>query len=107
MLEFLKRGQAARDVRLMAAQGLAQVPASELLAILVLLTTDEDEEVRRTATDTLDHLPREAVRNFLSSSQAPADVRAYFARSPQPAAQLVPAAAETEAEGAEGVDLEA
>lgn len=78
MLEFLKRGQAARDVRLMAAQGLAQVPASELLSILVFLTQDEDDVVRTTATSTLSQLPIEAVRSFLAGTTVADDVRAYF-----------------------------
>lgn len=78
MLEFLKRGQAARDVRLMAAQGVAQVSAGELLAILVFLTRDEDAEVRITATETLRQLPLDALRTFLATGAVPDEVRAYF-----------------------------
>lgn len=77
MLEFLRRGQAARDVRLMAAQGVAQVSVGELLAILVFLTRDEDAEVRATATETLRQLPLDALRTFLASGSVPGDVRAY------------------------------
>lgn len=80
MLEFLKRGQAARDVRLMAAQGLAPLPATELLAVLVYLTRDEDPEIRTTAQDTLRQLPADAIRAFLAGAAAPDDVRAYFER---------------------------
>lgn len=78
MLEFFKRGQAARDVRLMAAQGAIEAKASELLSILVLLLTDEDEEIRTTADVTLHRLPAPAVDAFLATADVTPDVRAYF-----------------------------
>lgn len=94
MLEFLKRGQAARDVRLMAARGVVQGSPAELLAILVWLTRDLDAEVRATATETLAQLPREAVQAFLSAGSVPEDVRAYFehtaAAEPAPEAGVAP-----------------
>ncbi len=85
MLEFFRRGQAARDVRLMAAQGVVQAPVTELLEILVFLTKDADDEVRATAAATLRDLPDEAVRAFLASGALSADVRQYFDRPPAPA----------------------
>jgi hypothetical protein len=78
MLEFFKRGQAARDVRLMAAQGALEAKASELLSILVLLLNDEDEEIRTTARDTLRKLPAQAVDTFLATTDVAAEVRTYF-----------------------------
>jgi hypothetical protein len=78
MLEFFKRGQAARDVRLMAAQGVLDVRASELLSILVLLRHDADDEVRATAEATLARLPAKAVHAFLASAEVAPEVRAYF-----------------------------
>jgi len=78
MLEFFKRGQAARDVRLMAAQGVLDVRASELLSILVLLRHDADDEVRATAEATLARLPAKAVHAFLASADVAPEVRAYF-----------------------------
>lgn len=78
MLEFFKRGQAARDVRLMAAQGVLDVRASELLSILVLLRHDADDEVRATAEATLARLPAKAVHAFLASADVVPEVRAYF-----------------------------
>jgi hypothetical protein len=82
MLERLKRGEAARDVRLLAAQGMAPAPASELLSILVWLTRDEDEEVRATAARTLSYLPIEAIRQFLGGVVVTDEVRAYFEQAP-------------------------
>lgn len=78
MLEFFKRGQAALDVRLMAAQGVVEAPAHELLEILVVLTRDEDDAVRRTAAETLRNLPPDAVQSFLNSGTVSDDVRQYF-----------------------------
>lgn len=78
MLEFFKRGQAARDVRLTAAQGALEAKASELLSILVLLLNDEDEEIRTTARDTLRGLPAQAVDTFLATTDVAAEVRTYF-----------------------------
>ncbi len=78
MLEFFKRGQAARDVRLMAAQGALEAKASELLSILVLLLTDEDEEIRTTADATLHRLPAQAVNAFLATADVTPEVREYF-----------------------------
>jgi hypothetical protein len=78
MLEFFKRGQAARDVRLTAAQGALEAKASELLSILVLLLNDEDEEIRTTARDTLRRLPAQAVDTFLATTDVAAEVRTYF-----------------------------
>lgn len=78
MLEFFKRGQAARDVRLMAAQGIVEAPASELLSILVLLTSDPDEEIRGTAAETLSRLPLDAVRVYLAGTTVSDEVKAYF-----------------------------
>lgn len=79
MLEFFKRGQAARDVRLMAAQGVVEAPANELLEILVVLTKDSDAEVCRTAVETLSNLPADAVQSLLASGAVSDDVRLYFA----------------------------
>lgn len=96
MLEFFKRGQAARDVRLMAAQGAIEAKASELLSILVLLLTDEDEEIRTTADATLHRLPAPAVDAFLATADVTPDVRAYFQRLlPTPASHSAPPASPT------------
>ena len=46
LLDFFKRGEVARDVRLLAAQGALAPRAHEQLAILVLLLDDPDPEIR-------------------------------------------------------------
>ena len=77
-LAFFKRGCAARDVRLEAAQGAIAAPTDEMLAILVLLVGDEDDEVRTTAANTLKRLPGEAIRQYLDTTEVPADVRSQL-----------------------------
>jgi hypothetical protein len=46
LLDFFKRGEVARDVRMQAAQGALAPRAHEQLAILVLLLDDSDREIR-------------------------------------------------------------
>lgn len=107
-MEFLKRGQAVRDVRLMAARGVAEVPINEPLAILVLLTRDADADVRATATETLRQLPSEAVRAFLATGSVADEVRAYFdnasAVASAPQAGTAPTADAPMAEGHTATD---
>jgi len=86
LLEFFKRGEVARDVRLQAARGALAPRAHEQLGILVLLLDDGDEEIRATATQTLDRIPQGALSRFLARADAPAALREFFAgRGIQPA----------------------
>jgi hypothetical protein len=64
LLDFFKRGEVARDVRLLAAQGALAPRAHEQLAILVLLLEDTDPEIRRTADSTLNQIPVAVLRSF-------------------------------------------
>lgn len=107
MLDFLKRGQAARDVRMMAARGVVQASLDELLAILVWLTRDADAEVRVTATETLSQLPIDAIRAFLTADAVSDEVREYFRNLPASAPPLeaaTAAMAETTAPTADASD---
>jgi hypothetical protein len=79
LLEFFKRGEVARDVRLSAAQGALAPRAHEQIAILVLLLDDADEEIRKTANDTLNRIPEKSLRAYLGRSDVPIGVREFFA----------------------------
>jgi len=79
LLDLFKRGEVDRDVRLQAAQGAFAPRAHEQLAILVLLQTDSDLEVRTTARQTLDKIPVEALRAFLGRSDVSVSMREFFA----------------------------
>jgi hypothetical protein len=78
LLDFFKRGEVERDVRLQAAQGALAPRAHEQLAILVLLLEDQDREIRETADETLNRIPVEALQKFLARSDIPIDLREFF-----------------------------
>lgn len=79
LLDFFRRGEVARDVRLLAAQGGLATRAHEQLGILVHLLEDADPEVRETADATLNRIPPEALAAFLARPDAPAALREFFA----------------------------
>ena len=78
LLDFFKRGEVARDVRLLAAQGALAPRAHEQLAILVLLLEDADPEIRQVADDTLKRIPVESLKTFLARSDVPIGLREFF-----------------------------
>ena len=78
LLEFFKRGEVARDVKLLAAQGGFAPRADEQLSILVLLLEDADPEIRSTADDTLNNIPLEALQAFLAKPDIPLGLREFF-----------------------------
>jgi hypothetical protein len=91
LIDFFRRGEVARDVRLLAAQGALAPRAQEQLALLVLLSDDADPEVARAAAATLDALPLEPLRVFLARSDTPPEMRTFFeARGVRPAEGGVP-----------------
>lgn len=79
LVEFFKRGEVGRDVRLLAARGGFAPRAHDQLSILVLLLDDPDPEVRQTADDTLKRLPAEALSNFLARPDVSSTLREFFA----------------------------
>jgi hypothetical protein len=79
LYDFFRRGEAARDVRLLAAQGGLAPRAGEQLNILVLLLDDPDAEIRLTADDTLNRIPAEALSRFLAGPDASLSLREFFA----------------------------
>ncbi|HEX6006529.1 MAG TPA: hypothetical protein VFY80_01115, partial [Burkholderiales bacterium] len=81
---------------LLAARGAIAPRALEQLALLALLTEDADPEVRRTAAETLDRIPTEAISTFIARSEVPAELRAFFVARGVPVASA-PAAEAPEA----------
>lgn len=79
LVDFFKRGEVARDVRLLAAQGAIAPRAHEQLGILALLVDDADPEIRQTAAATLDRIPADALRAFLARADVPIGLREFFA----------------------------
>src|SRR4029453_17514249 len=80
LIDLFRRGEAARDVRLLAAPGGLTPRELDQLALLVLLSDDEDTEVSASAKATLDKLPVDPLRAFLARADVPAEIREFFAR---------------------------
>jgi hypothetical protein len=79
LLDFFKRGEVPRDVRMLAAEGAFAPRAHDQLAILVLLLEDTDSDVRTVAARTLDRIPVPALEAFLARSDVPIGLREFFA----------------------------
>jgi hypothetical protein len=78
LLDQFKRGDVARDVRLLAAQGAIAPRPLEQLALLALLTTDADTEIRDTAEHTLQRIPVDELSAFIARSDVPLELREFF-----------------------------
>ena len=91
LLDFFRRGEVARDVRLLAAQGALAPRAQEQLGLLMLLVGDQDPEIARAAELTLQAIPHESLGGFLARSDVPSEMRRFFAeRGIEPAAAPAP-----------------
>ncbi len=77
-LDFFRRGDVAKDIRMMAALGALAPRAHEQLALLVLLTGDADPEVRGTAEATLALIPDGPLAAFLARSDVADGLKEFF-----------------------------
>jgi hypothetical protein len=95
LLDFFRRGEVARDIRLLAARGALAPRAHEQLGLLVLLVADSDPEVAREAEATLQAIPRESLTAFLARSDVSTELISFFAaRGIEPAGTAAPDANE-------------
>lgn len=78
LLDFFKRGDVERDVRMLAAQGGLAPRAYEQLSLLVLLVEDPDPEIRQVADDTLNAIPVEVLQAFLARPDVSIGMREFF-----------------------------
>jgi len=78
LLDFFRRGEVPRDVRLLAAEGAFAPRAHEQLAILILLLDDPDAGIRGAAAATIDRIPVPALQAFLARPDVPIGVREFF-----------------------------
>ena len=78
LLDFFKRGEVAKDVRLLAARGALAPRAQEQIALLAMLTEDGDPEIRGAAEATLAVIPNESLAVFLGKSDIPEGLRDFF-----------------------------
>lgn len=80
LLDFFRRGEVARDVRMLAAQGAIAPRPLEQLGLLMLLSADADAEIKETAEATLEALPAELVANFIARADTPTELREFFVK---------------------------
>ena len=78
LLDFFKRGEVAKDVRLLAASGALAPRALEQVGLLALLTEDGDADVQSAAEATLASIPSESMAGFLGRSDVPEGLRNFF-----------------------------
>jgi hypothetical protein len=78
LLDFFKRGEVARDVRLLAASGALAPRALEQIGLLAILTEDGDADVQSAAEATLAKIPNESMAAFLGRSDVPEGLREFF-----------------------------
>jgi hypothetical protein len=79
LIDFFRRGEVARDVRLLAAQGAFAPRALEQLALLLVLLDDADTVIAASASHTIDALPPPLVARFLGRRETPQQMRDFFA----------------------------
>lgn len=79
LLDFFRRGEVAREVRLLAAQGALAPRVHEQIALLVLLSDDPDPEVAQATAATLAALPMGALQGYLARSDVTPQIRDFFA----------------------------
>jgi len=78
LLDFFKRGEVAKDVRLLAARGALAPRAQEQVALLAMLTEDGDPEVRDAAEATLAAIPSDTLATFLGKPDVTEGLREFF-----------------------------
>ena len=78
-VDQFRRLDTPRDLKVLAAQGGLATTAHEQLALLLLLSDDPDSEIAATAKATIDSLQPEQLRAFLARTDAPAEMKAFFA----------------------------
>jgi hypothetical protein len=90
LIDLFRRGDTAREMKLLAAQGGVAATAHEQVALLMLLSDDPDSEIASAVQSTIGTLPGEPLRAFLARTDAPQEMKTFFgalgiAPGPEPA----------------------
>jgi hypothetical protein len=70
LLDSFRRGEVARDVRMLAAKGALAPRALEQLGLLMLLVDDQDSEIAGAAEETLRLIPRDSLAAFPTTDRS-------------------------------------
>jgi hypothetical protein len=80
LVDQFRRGDAPRDMKVLAAQGGLAATAHEQRELLLLLSDDADPEVAGAVKATIEALPAEPLRAFLARADAPAEMKTFFGK---------------------------
>ena len=75
---MFRHGDADVEIRLHAARGALAPRAHEQLALLMVLSGDPDERVRRAAVETIDRIPAPTLAAFIARSDVPDSMRQWY-----------------------------
>lgn len=76
---MFRHGDADVEIRLFAARGALAPKAHEQLALLMVLSHDDDQRVRETAAATIDRIPAPSLAAFLARADVPETMRQWYA----------------------------
>lgn len=79
LLDCVRRGEVAADIRMLAAQGVLAPRPLEQLALLAWLVHDADPAIKAAAETTLGRIPRPLLARFLAGHDVPDQLREFFA----------------------------
>lgn len=100
LVDCFRQGGVPHDVRLMAARGGLTPHVQDQLQILMILTVDRHPDVADAARTTIARLPPDLLAAFLSSPDAPPELREFYANRDASLAEAALADAAREAAGA-------
>ena len=78
LLDFFRRGEVARDIRLLAAQGAVAPRPLEQLGLLMLLTGGFRQRDARHRRSHPAMLPADVLASFIARADAPTELREFF-----------------------------
>jgi hypothetical protein len=98
IVDVFVKGGVPRDARLLAARGLAASVGCDRLALLALMTLDEDPDVAALASATIQAIPRAALSAFFERDDVPHQLRAWFEADRQAATAIADVARRADGE---------
>src|SRR5262245_8621820 len=78
LIDFFRRGDVVRDVRMLAAKGAFAPAALDQLSLLLILLDDSDPEVARESAETIERIPRAPLEAFLARPDVTSEIREFF-----------------------------
>ena len=78
LIDIFRRGEVARDVRLLAAQGGVAPTPVEQVGLLALLSDDQEDEVRVAARDAIAKMPIDFISKVIARTEVPQELREFY-----------------------------